>query len=51
LTSSKRSKIRIVQAGLDVKGWLHRPPTVGEVLPGRCPACGSEISGARPRSR
>jgi hypothetical protein len=34
-----RSKNRIVQAALDVKSWLARPPTVDEVRPGRCPAC------------
>ena len=34
-----RSKIRIVQAELDVKLWRDRLPTVDEVRPGRCPGC------------
>jgi hypothetical protein len=35
-----RSEIRFVQAELHVKDWIARPPTVDEVRPGRCPACG-----------
>jgi hypothetical protein len=39
VSAGDRSKVRIVQAALDVKSWLARPPTVDEVRPGRCPAC------------
>jgi hypothetical protein len=39
VSAGDRSKIRIVQAELDVKRWMQRPPTVEEVRPGRCPAC------------
>jgi hypothetical protein len=39
VSAGGRSKIRIVQAAVDVKRWMERPPTVDEVRPGRCPAC------------
>ena len=41
MVAGDRSKIRIVQAALDVKRWVQRPPTVEEVRPGQCPACES----------
>lgn len=40
MVAGDQSKNRIVQAELDVKGWLARPPTVDAVRPGRCPICG-----------
>ena len=40
MLAGDQSKTRIVQVGLDVKGWLARPPTVDEARPGQCPACG-----------
>jgi hypothetical protein len=39
VSAGDRSDIRFVQAALDVKSWLARPPSVDEVRPGRCPAC------------
>jgi len=39
VSAGDRNDTRIVQAELDVKTWLARPPTVDEVRPGRCPAC------------
>jgi hypothetical protein len=39
VSAGDRSDIRFVQAALDVKSWLARPPRVDEVRPGRCPAC------------
>jgi hypothetical protein len=36
-----RSEIRVVQVAVHVKDWIARPPTVDEVRPGRCPACGA----------
>ena len=39
MLAGDRSDLRIVRAGLDVKDWVARQPTVGEVRPGRCPAC------------
>ncbi len=39
VSAGDQSDLRIVQAALDVKRWLERPPTVDEVRPGRCPAC------------
>jgi len=39
VVAGDQSKIRFVQAELDVKIWLARPPSVDEVRPGRCPIC------------
>lgn len=36
-----RSGERIVRSEIDVKTWLAREPTVEEVRPARCPACGA----------
>jgi hypothetical protein len=36
-----RSAASVVQSLLDIKGWLQRQPTVAEVRPGCCPACGA----------
>lgn len=38
VTATKNISL-IVYRGLDVKNWLHRPPTVEEARPGRCPGC------------
>ena len=35
-----KSNTVIVHRTLEVKSWLHRPPTVEEARPGRCPGCG-----------
>jgi hypothetical protein len=39
VVAGDRSKIRVVQAELDVKTWLAKPPGVDAVRPGCCPAC------------
>lgn len=36
-----RSRQRLVHCWLDVKAWLERDPSVDEVRPGQCPACGA----------
>jgi ribosomal protein S27E len=36
-----QSTSRIVHISIDVKSWAARLPTVDEVRPGHCPACGS----------
>ena len=36
-----RSDLRIVHSEIDVKSWMHAPPTCEAARPGRCPACGA----------
>jgi len=38
VTATKSTSL-IVHRNVDVKAWLHRPPTVEEARPGRCPRC------------
>ena len=40
VTKPTQSKLLIVHSGLDVKGWLAKPPGVEAARPGRCPRCG-----------
>ena len=36
-----RSASSVIQSQLNIKQWQQRLPPVGEVRPGRCPACGA----------
>jgi hypothetical protein len=43
-TVLERSAHRLVESGVEIKAWLHRTPTVAEVRPACCPACGAASS-------